>query len=84
MHICTEMCCGGMGEQNEGERRDMSGVNSISFIPCYLFDYIQLYMRYCTLSNTYLSISLSFATSKLSSQPTSMSTFTPPSNSSSD
>ena len=34
------MCCSGMGEQNEGERWSMSGINSISLFPCV---FIRLY-----------------------------------------
>lgn len=84
MHVCAKMRSGRMGEQDEGECRDMSVVNAISIILGILNYYIQLFIRADTMNSTYLSISLSFSTSKLSSQPTSISTFTPPSNSSSD
>jgi hypothetical protein len=35
MHVCAEVCSSRVGEQDEGERRDMSGVGAISFVLVY-------------------------------------------------
>jgi hypothetical protein len=102
MYVCSKMRRGRVGEQYEGECRDMSakwtsacilhtGVYEAAIARSPPREPLPLYGRFricahfvtCNLC-TYFSISFSFATSKLSSQPTSMRILMPPSNSSSD
>ena len=74
MGVRCDVGDGGVGQEDEGERRDLSTAKMVSKEDG---DTVEM-------DGAYFSSSLSFSTSKASSHPTSIRTLTPPSSSSSD